>query len=320
MDKQSPILVIGAGSIGERHIRNLQQLGYTQIHVLRTRQLPMRTVDPASVTIITEADHIPGGFYAFAIICTPTMLHAEQTRFCLERGMHVLVEKPISNNTRDLNTLLAIAQERNLRVQVAYMMRYHPHLLAVERMIKSGTIGRLLHIETHWGSYMPDWHPWEDHRTSYAARRDMGGGVALTLSHDIDVANWLANSDVKEYHKQYAYLPHLEIDAEGIADFQITYKNGVLAHVHLNYAERRQRREYRFLFEEGAVAIDFFAASMTISTDSDSQTLTIPDFDRNQLFISELADFIAHIDSDADQTEFTREQIAASERIINMCL
>lgn len=320
MDKHTPILVIGAGSIGERHIRNLQHLGFTQIHVLRSRQLPMRTVDASTVTIINDPDAIAENFYAFAIICTPTMLHAQQTLSCLERGMHVLVEKPLSHTTEDLIKLQHIAEQRNLRVQVAYMMRYHPHLQAVEALIATGTMGKLLHIATHWGSYMPDWHPWEDHRNSYAARRDMGGGVALTLSHDLDVAHWLANSEMAHYSKQYGYPPHLEIDAEGIADFQITYKNGIIAHVHLNYVERPQRRDYRFIFEEGVVMIDFFAGAMSISSASGVRTQTLPHFDRNDLFIAEISDFIDHIDHDSDHTSFTREQISASARIINMCL
>ncbi|MEI2709772.1 MAG: hypothetical protein V9E96_12270 [Chitinophagaceae bacterium] len=56
-----------------------------------------------------------------------------------------------------------------------------------------------MNIQTFWGEYLPAWHPWEDYRTSYAAQKENGGGAALTLSHDIDVVNWIANSAVQRY-------------------------------------------------------------------------------------------------------------------------
>lgn len=320
MDKQSPILVIGAGSIGERHMNNLLRLGYTNVHVLRRNNLPMRIVDPKAVHIHVSPDHIQAGDHVCAIICNPTAMHAESVTWCLQRGMHVLVEKPLSHTTEHLDEINSMATGSNLVVQVAYMMRYHPHLLTVEQIIQDKRMGELLHMNTYWGSYLPDWHPWEDHRTSYVALRSLGGGAALTLSHDLDIVNWLAQSPMSAYHKTYGYADFLQIETEAIADFTIAYANGVTASVHMNLIERTPRRQYRFLFEQGSITLDFFAATLTIEDQSGMRTHQIEGFDRNDLFVSELSDFLMRCDMHTDHSAFSSQQVAASRTIIDMCL
>lgn len=320
MDKHTPILVIGAGSIGERHIGNLLSLGYDQVYVYRTRQLPLRHIDASKVRILTDIAEVKQIPFEAAIICTPTSLHAEQTLFCLEQGMHVLVEKPLSHKTEQLAAIAEACKRSGKLLQVAYMMRFHPHLQKMQEVIRDGSMGALLYIDTYWGSYLPDWHPWEDYKTGYAARKDLGGGAALTLSHDLDMANWLSNAPVAHFSKQYQYPKHLDITAEGIADFQIRYVNNVIAHVHMNYVDRIARRSYRCVFEGGSMEMDFFAKTLTTITSDGTTTTHLENFDRNDLFIAELEDFISRIKSGSDHQAYSFDQVLTSATIIEMCL
>ncbi|HOY94190.1 MAG TPA: Gfo/Idh/MocA family oxidoreductase, partial [Catalimonadaceae bacterium] len=98
MTKQDPVLVIGGGSIGERHIGNLLTLGYTNIVVLRSRNLPFRTVDASKVTIVTDWESALALKPRAAFICTPTSLHISQAIKCAENGISILAEKPLSHN------------------------------------------------------------------------------------------------------------------------------------------------------------------------------------------------------------------------------
>jgi predicted dehydrogenase len=318
MNKQSPILIIGAGSIGERHINNLIQLGYTNIHVFRQRNLPLRNVDSSCVQIHTDWEVVKNIEFVFAIICTPSSQHLAQTISCLDLNMHVLVEKPLSHNTNHLELLTEKVKLSGKLVYVAYMMRFHPHLIAVKNSITSNAYGKLLSIQTHWGSYLPDWHPYEDYTTSYAAQKALGGGVALTLSHDIDVVNWLSGDAIKTVHKHFSYAPHLGIDVESVADFQIVYENDVVANVHLNYLEKTPKRVYQFLFDKAKITIDYFAATMEIDNMGIITKNEISDFDRNNLFKDELAFFINTIQS-GELTTLSMSQIAESHTIINLC-
>jgi len=320
MDKKSPILVIGAGSVGERHLRNLLSLGFTEIHILRSRNLPLRTLDIAQFIILHSPEEIRTNRYAFAIICSPTSLHLDQTLYCLERGIHVLVEKPLGHQPPDLEKFREIIRRENVCLQVAYMLHFHPLLQKAEAHIRSGQLGKLLHIHTHWGSYLPDWHPWEDHKHGYAARKSLGGGVALTLSHDLDIANHFAASPMLSMDRRLHHAPQLDIETESIADFHIAYQNGITAHVHLNYIEKPERRYYGFICENGTIGLDYTQSVMHIHSAGKVEVHEAPGFERNQMFLAELESFIACIDAGGDHVPFSFAQLQASYDIINMCI
>ncbi|MEO6686912.1 MAG: Gfo/Idh/MocA family oxidoreductase, partial [Dyadobacter sp.] len=198
--KDDPILIFGAGSIGERHIQILQKSGYSNIWIYRQRNLPLRNIDEKTINIFTDLSLIDKIKPKSAIICTPTFQHIEQALFCVERGIHVLIEKPLSHNLTDYEKLINVITKNNAYVQIAYMLRYHDFFQTVKSIVQNKKMGNLISMQTYWGEYLPDWHPWEDYQQSYAARKEFGGGAALTLSHDIDLVNWLAGSTVNTWH------------------------------------------------------------------------------------------------------------------------
>jgi predicted dehydrogenase len=315
----SPILIFGAGSIGERHLGILQKLGYTNLWVYRQRNLPFRTVDSNTLRVVRNLDELDQTPFAAAIICTPTAQHLSQTLWCVHRQIPVLIEKPLSHtleNLEELNTALAA---NPTLIQVAYMLRYHPFFQKIKTTIEHNTLGKLLTLQTYWGEYLPDWHPWEDYRQSYAARRELGGGVALTLSHDIDLVNWLAGSQVTSWHTLKNHRSSLEIDVESGADVSLGYKNGITAHCHLNFHERIPRRWYRFAFAEGAVEIDYLKATCCMMQPGrQTVTHTLENFDRNQLFEDQTADFFQKINKGSFATASLRT-LDESRMILKIC-
>ena len=318
MNKNIPILVIGAGSIGERHINNLLLLGYENIYVYRQRNLPFRNVKSEKISVVTEWNVLQDIPFVFSIICTPSNQHLEQAIQCLNMNMHVLVEKPLAHKAFDSDALIQLAKNKNKLLYVAYMMRFHPHIITVKKHITNNTYGKLKTIRTHWGSYLPDWHPYEDYKTSYAAQSEMGGGVALTLSHDLDLVNWLAGAPIDSSIANFGVSEALDIEAESVADFQITYKNDITAQVHLNYLERQPNRHYIFIFEHATLRLDYFSATLTTSGSFVETQEIIKNFDRNDLFVEELKYFIELIQGE-NVTSVSEEQILESELITNLC-
>jgi predicted dehydrogenase len=315
MKKSDYCLVIGAGSIGERYIRNLWMLGYQNIIVLRTRNLPFRDIAEARVTVVTSWKEVEALKPVSAFVCNPTSMHLSSALECAKRGIHVLVEKPLSHTADGLDELAQQALSKNILVQVGYMMRYHPLLKKVHQMILTQSSGKLLQIKSHWGEYLPDWHPWEDYRDSYAAKRALGGGVALTLSHDLDLANWLAGAELLQYKRLFNFSSALEVDVESGADFLLQYANGVNAQVHLNYFQRVKERWYHFIFEEANVKIDFFTNELIIRRPQGEIVERLENFDRNDLFLEQIKDFFLAL----DHPEKSKTHIAESKQIINLC-
>ncbi len=312
-----PLLVAGAGSIGERHISILQQIGYSNIYVYRQRNLPLRTIDSGTVNIFTDWNQVKDIKPFAAFICTPTSQHLRQAIDCAALGIHLLVEKPLAADISGFEELKNAAKENNVYLQVAYMLRFHPLMQQLKQLIENNEFGNLLSFQTYWGEYLPDWHPWEDYRNSYAARKELGGGVALTLSHDIDLVTWLCNSKLDHFSTIKNYRSALEISVEAGADISLQFANGITGHCHLNYFEKIPKRSYRFVFEEGTVETDYYKTEMTISTRTTTNTVKAESFERNNMFEAQCR-FFMNKAGNFNVSE-SLQQIAESEQIIKIC-
>lgn len=315
----SPILVFGAGSIGERHLGILQKLGYANLWVYRQRNLPLRTLDSARLHIVTDLAALDEIAFKAAIVCTPTAQHLGQTLWCVRRQIPVLVEKPISHSLDGFQELKDALSRHPTLVRVAYMLRFHPFFRKIKKWAENGELGELLSAQTYWGEYLPDWHPWEDYRQSYAARRDLGGGVALTLSHDLDLVNWLVDSPVARWNTLKNYRSNLDIDVESGTDVSLCYDNGATAHSHLNFHERVPRRWYRFVFGESSVEVDYLQATCTVFRPGrDPDTQVLENFDRNQLFENQTRDFLQTVNKGSFGDSSSRT-LTESETILRIC-
>ncbi|MBC7487931.1 MAG: Gfo/Idh/MocA family oxidoreductase [Cytophagaceae bacterium] len=316
--QDAKVLIFGAGSIGERHINNLLKLGCPSIFVYRQRNLPLRNVQSANIQVITSWEEIDEIKPDAAFITSPTAQHLFQAKECVKRKIPVLVEKPLSHSSEGLNELKQLVQTHQSFVQVGYMMRYHPLIQKIKEMIAHQPLGKLVYFRSYWGEHLPYWHPWEDYRTSYAARKELGGGAALTLSHDIDLANWLSNSSLLSYHTIHNFNSTLEVDVESAADINLKYKNGLSAHVHLNFFQKIPRREYQFEFEQASVYFDFFKSELQIVSEQGTEVIKADHFDRNDLFIAQTQAFFEQLDKPGSVAHSIR-QIEESELIITIC-
>jgi len=318
LPKDIPILIIGAGSIGERHIGVLQSLGYHNLHVFRQRMLPLRNVANDSVRCFTDFNEIDYIKPYAAIICTPTAQHLPQAIACVARGIHVLVEKPLTHEVEALGELKQLAQQKNVLVQVAYMLRYHPLMQQLKTIIQSNRFDNLLSFSTYWGEYLPNWHPWEDYRTSYAARKELGGGVALTLSHDLDIVNWLMGDLPITWQRSFNTRSNLEVNVEAGASFLLDYKNGITGVVQLNYYQKIPKRTYDFVFDDAIVHFDYFKNKLEIQTESNIEIIENTGFQRDNMFRYQTIDFLNNTQSKPINS-LTKSYLNESEAIIKMC-
>ncbi|MDB5272130.1 MAG: hypothetical protein JWO58_497 [Chitinophagaceae bacterium] len=316
--EEARALVFGAGSIGERHINNLLHLGCPTIFVFRQRNLPLRNIDGSKIQVFTDLKEIEALNPNVAFVTSPTAQHLNHALECVNRGIPVLVEKPLSHTLQGLDKLKASVRQHRSLLQVGYMMRFHPLLKKVHHYIAQETFGKLIYFRTYWGEHLPYWHPWEDYRTSYAAQKALGGGAALTLSHDIDLANWLTGASLLSYDTTYNTRSSLEVDVESAADINLQYENGVTGHVHLNFFQKVPRREYQFEFENASLSIDFFQAELRIVKEQATEIIKIENFDRNDLFLEQTKAFFGLIRT-VDQAAHAIRQIEESELIIKIC-
>ena len=287
-------VIAGMGSIGRRHLHNLQALGESDVILLRSGMSTLPEAELAGLTAVDSLDRALDLRPQAVIIANPTAHHLDVAIPAAEAGCHLLLEKPVSHSMQGIADLARIAAASGSRILVGFQFRFHPCLQLLQRLLSDGELGEPLHAGAHWGEYLPDWHPWEDHRSSYSARADLGGGVVLTLSHPLDYLNWLFGQPVGVVART-AQLPHLELQGvEGMADIVLQYSSGMSAGVHLNYAQRPAVHRLEIVGTEGSATCDLLAGQLRWWTRSSGrwlEQLVPPGFERNDLFLDELRHF-----------------------------
>jgi predicted dehydrogenase len=257
------ILVIGCGSIGRRHARNLKDLGVKDLLVFdpekeRAVQLARECEAFLADTLEQAYDHQPEA----VLICAPTSLHLALARQALEHDCHIFLEKPLSHSTDGVMDFLAEVRARHRVLLVGYNLRFDPLLHQLHAWLNESRIGRVISARLHFGSYLPWRHPWEDYRAGYGARKGLGGGVILDAIHELDYALWLFGAPEKVYCVG-GKSSDLEIDVEDFAEIVLSCKNYVIS-VHLDYIQRPPRRSCEVIGTRGTIQASLFGRSLEL--------------------------------------------------------
>ncbi len=229
--------VIGTGSIGKNHARILAELPECQFTAIydansATAQEMAARFEAKAVESLEEfADLVDA-----ATIATPTPTHFEIAKFLLERGKHVLVEKPITEKTADAYELSRLAHDRNLVLQVGHIERFNPALSALEAKLN---------------------HPRfiESHRLSPYPNRSTDIGVVLDLMiHDLEIILHLVRSPLKSIDA--VGVPVLS-RGEDIANARLRFENGCVANITVSRISPEKVRKIRVFQEDGYLSLDY---------------------------------------------------------------
>jgi predicted dehydrogenase len=300
------ILIAGLGSIGRRHFRNLTALGEkdSSCCARAKRRCPRMSwpgIPSKPIYRKRLQKHNPDA----VIVANPTSLHLDVAIPAAQAGCHILLEKPVSHSLDRLDVLEQAAEKSGSRILVGFQFRYHPTLNKARELIQSNALGRILTVHAHWGEYLPQWHPWEDYRQSYAARADLGGGVIVTLTHPLDYLRYLVG-DVESLWSFNGHISPLEVDVEDVAEIGLKFANGATGGVHVNYFQRPPVHRLEIAGTNGTLRWDNADGVLSPVPDacpfgsySDQPPAPVvesfppPDgFDRNQLFVEQTRHFL----------------------------
>lgn len=307
-------LIAGLGSIGRRHLRNLVALGQEDILLYRTHQstLPDDELAPYPVEINLEAAlaQKPDA----VIVSNPTALHMEVAIPAAKAGCHLLLEKPVAAQTDErVQRLQRLASETGIKTLVGFQFRFHPVLNQVKALLESGKLGWVYSFRAHWGEYLPGWHPWEDYRKSYAARKDLGGGVVNTLCHPLDYVRWLFG-EVASLSAITGQVSELELDVEDVAEISLLMENDIVGSIHLDYFQRPSAHWLAVNCEKGSIRWDnATGVAKVFNVDKDKGEIIEPPpgFERNDLFLEEMRHFLALIAGEASSLCSLHDGVAA---------
>lgn len=197
------VLFVGLGGAGQRHLRILRaRLPDADFYAYRqTRATPVLnsdfTVDEAHSLEqrydIQMTESLEAGLASnpdLVVISTPSALHFDPMMAAVRARAGILVEKPWSHTLGGFADFYSAVVASQVPFRVSFQRRHHQLLRRIKAMLADGLLGTVISAHFDVGSYVPSWHGYEDWRTLYAVRPELGGGVLLTEIHELDLAHW----------------------------------------------------------------------------------------------------------------------------------
>ena len=284
--------IIGLGSIGQRHVTCLKQIGYSDIIALRTKKGAIKEL-PSEFNYITQV-YSSEEFYSLnpegVIISNPTALHIEFMKTPLEKGIPIFLEKPIANSIEKVNDLRSNDVSK---IMVGYCLRYHETINVIKSFLESNKLGKIYKANLYCGQFLPFWHTYADYKKEYYARKDLGGGVLRTLSHEIDLMHYLFG-EVTELTASVDKISNLEIDVDDNVFMICKMKNESLITIELDYLNPISIRTGIIFGSRGILEYSFLNHTVILK-DYNKKVETVytnPNYDSIEPYINQMRDFV----------------------------
>ena len=283
------ILFIGLGGAGQRHLRlfkkELDGKNVEFIAYRTTNKTPLLNPDftvnkkgsiqsTYGIRIFEKLSEALELKPELAIISTPSSMHLQYAKLCIENGINVFIEKPLSDSLNGIQKLKELRNRNKVNIQVGYQRRFHPHISKVKDIVQAGDLGRILTVNFTVASYIPRWHPYENFLDLYACRKELGGGVLLTEIHEIDLAVWYFGEPISVVCVGGTYS-NVGMDVEDTVRLTLDYLK-FSVQINLTFWQKYQERFFSISGENGYLCWD-----------QDDDTLTQKYFNRSDQNIVE---------------------------------
>ncbi len=289
-------LVVGCGSIGRRHLKTLRALGVGRLAACDPDPAGRAWAAAGGAQVFSA---LSGALSTFrpdaAFICTPPALHVAQAREAVAAGANVFVEKPLGSSLDGVDALIDEVRAARRVAQVGYNLRFDAGLRRVRDLLGEGRIGRVLWARAEYGQYLPDWRPGRDYRESYSARRDLGGGVLLDVSHELDYVTWLLGPPI-QVAAMTGRVSRLDVDVDDCATVLLRFADGAQADVHVDFVQRGYSRSLKIAGEDGTILWDFRGREVRVYDAGSGtwETGTAPG-DPGDMYVEEVRRFLENV-------------------------
>lgn len=219
------VLIVGHGSIGKRHLRLARELlPSADIRVLRHQECA--TTPEYANGCFSNLEQAISFAPQIAVVANPATLHLGVAHPLAAIGTHLLVEKPLSASVAGVAQLIKTCRENSAILLTGYNLRFLPSLQRFREFLNESIIGKVLSVRCEIGQYLPSWRPDIDYKDSVSARKELGGGVLLELSHELDYLRWLFG-EVDWVKATLSRQSNLAIDVEDTAHLTLGFATAV---------------------------------------------------------------------------------------------
>lgn len=311
-------LLIGTGSIGQRHLRNLVALRPdTRFIFLRTDARRDELSEQYSAHVVgAMADALALG-PDYAVVANPSALHAQSLLPLIRASVPCYIEKPVATERGGMKQLADVLADTGYRAPtlMGCNLRFLPSLLRLREAVVANVAGKIVRASLQAGQWLPDWRTGRDYRQGYSASAKRGGGVILDLVHELDMARWLFG-EFESVQAMAGRFSGLQIDSEDTAVIllgQASERRSVS--VALDYVSRRPVRRYELVGEQGTLVWDLGAKSLELITRDGRERLDQgeQDFDVAATYSAAASQFLDAVERGTPTTQDIHEGMRSAE-------
>lgn len=290
------VLVIGVGSIGERHVRCFQATDRCEISIVEVNEALRQTVaDRYRVRAYADLQSALNDSPQAAVVATPAHLHLPIATQLAKAGVSILVEKPLSVGLEGIAPLQAAVQRAGVQCGVAYVYRSHPVLAAMKSALGSGRFGKPVELVAVCGQHFPTYRP--AYREIYYKDRATGGGaIQDALTHILNAGEWLLGP-ITRLVADAAHQVLPEVEVEDTVHLLARHKQ-VLASYNLNQHQAPNETTITVICEGGTVRFEAHECRwrwMVKPGDAWHDEPHLP-LERDTLFINQANQFLDAVD------------------------
>ena len=253
------IIIIGLGSIGQRHLA-LARSHFPEACIKVLTQYAENDGEQHANGYLKSLDEVADFNPQLAVVANPAPFHLNIGIKMAEIGAHTLIEKPLSDKIEDVDQLINAFDQLDVNLLVGYNLRFNQSLRHFRDLYNEGIIGRLYSIRAEVGQYLPDWRKNSKYQNSVSANKSLGGGVLLELSHEFDYLNWMFGRPLW-VSANVGKVSNLEIDVEDQAMLHMGFRpnqsaSNVSASLNLDFVRRDTTRTCTLIGDRGSLKWD----------------------------------------------------------------
>ncbi|TWT07333.1 Gfo/Idh/MocA family oxidoreductase [Planococcus sp. CPCC 101016] len=218
--------IIGAGIVGERIIKQIQQESQVEIKTVYDQQTERLTEisEAYGIPMAKSVEEVLHSDINWVYIATPPAFHAEIAELAASAGINILCEKPLAHNVEDGESMAASVQDNRVQTAMHFPLMYKPAVREMAQRIKSGHIGKVVRIELQ--TFFPDWpRLWQ--QNPWIGSRSQGGFIREVFPHYFQLMNRLFGELVfTSHHTSYpedAEKCETGLIAHGLTDKHIPF-------------------------------------------------------------------------------------------------
>ena len=318
-NKKLNALIIGLGSISLRHRKNLKLLcpNIRIIGLPSSGKIENKDTDLID-EVILSIDEIKKKI-DFAIIASPSTFHFKYLKILFSERIPCLIEKPLAHNLHDAEQIMDIYNKTNIPACVGYCLRYMPSAIKMKEILDQKVLGKIYNVFVNVGQYLPDWRPSKNYQNTVSAKKFLGGGALLELSHEIDYIQWLFGS-LKVKYAKLRTSKELDLEVGDLVDIVFeSDKENIMCNLHLDFLQKKNQRTCSIISEKGRLDWDLIENTIIFHDKNNSKNLFVEKkWNSNQMYIDLLKNFLSFIDNQNNYIVDIKQSVKVLELIDNI--